>query len=87
MAARGEHTENISELARHGADLNACDAVRAPARARARNADVCAQYGSTPLHQAAFYGKRQSVTLLVRLGADMSARDRVRSATPSSAQP
>ena len=58
-AALGDSAEVIRELAKHGADINAC--TRDDAR--------------TPLHIAAAMGKMKAVEALVALRADLTTKD------------
>ncbi len=81
MCAAGKgHIATVAELVRLGAEINAKNKVRACERVELESTHSCRvlQDGWTALVHAAGNGHTATVAELVRLGADIHAKDKVR---------
>ncbi len=80
MAVRKVNKATVAALIQAGADVNACDDVRAVhaalVTALSRHS-ACPQDGWTPLFYAAFHDRKEPVQLLLSHGARASVKNRV----------
>ena len=84
VACTRERVDVVRWLLDHGADVNSQQphhlAVANPEIVRMQlthgaNVNVANDYGSTPLHEASEFGRRETVRLLLQHGADVSTLD------------